>query len=369
MIVKSLRVVILGLIIVSCGEYELKKVGKCDEGKCDEEIYSAGGGSPTNSYTVQTPSCSINIAEPESGKDASDQDTYGLMKGGIVGNGGDVLVCETAAVETIEVFDIYEARTLRQLTLDLGVDGTVNEKVELALRRLERLDSERAQRYLKQADTFFAEANILPIDFELPDVTDTNEIGKPNNCSLKQIAIQRSPIGPQDKRYHIADKWWSRLNDDNKAALVLHEIIYREALTLGHQDSTAVRVLVGHIISAEFKSMSQNDYNLMMKDAKLPPVKTLEKMRIYIGSETYDESGKHLLDAILAEDLEVSEGLIFAAGSRIYFHPNGRIKEGTLAQDFVYESSECKPIKAGTAMTFDKEGNNLMRNGATVGAK
>lgn len=75
----------------------------------------------------------------------------------------------------------------------------------------------------------------------MPDIQDSLVRVFPRGCKIEQIAIQKEPAFPEDKRFTVSKDLWDLLDEDNKAGLVLHEIIYREALLYGHEDSVNAR--------------------------------------------------------------------------------------------------------------------------------
>ncbi len=173
--------------------------------------------------------------------------------GEYIGNGGDVLECkENGRVTSIELLDFYEARFMgRPYTIDLGEESlSVIEKVEIFLERIDRVDPERGERYRNFWSVFFDEAQIEPMD--LIDIPDSGHIGVPYGCGIKQAAIHREPIRRTDKRYFIDQSFWDLLDNTNKAGLIIHEIVYREAYNLGHRNSLTVRDFVSWVTSREF---------------------------------------------------------------------------------------------------------------------
>ena len=178
-----------------------------------------------------------------------------------VGNGGDVVVCRNASNEitSIEALDIYEGRVRWQIELDLGEASLFPlQKVELALSRLGRISSIRAERYLEKAKQFEADALFLD-NTELPDISDSNHLIFPKNCKVEQIIIQRTPTFPDDRRYLISNDLWKQLDPTNKAALILHEIIYGEALEYDHPDSVPTRYFSAHLMSHRFESFTPKE--------------------------------------------------------------------------------------------------------------
>lgn len=168
-----------------------------------------------------------------------------LMGGDRVGNGGDVVVCG----KKIELLDLYEARISGyEITKPLG--NTYQEMLKnLIQKNLQPIQPQRAAKYLKFLETFGQEAQFLP-GIRLNDVDDAGMVAIPTGCILKQIAIQLSdderPAGK--KRYTVSLDLWNKLDEFNKMSLVLHEIIYREAIEHKSSNSMVVRATVGEVL-------------------------------------------------------------------------------------------------------------------------
>ena len=166
-----------------------------------------------------------------------------LSAGTEVANGGDAIVCGTSGsrARSAELFDFYEARSLRKIGTDLGAKSlSVDKKVQLLISRIQQISPLRATLYRTQAAGFFKETLFLKAS-ELVAVPDSNAIALPVGCKLEQLAVQREPMFPQDKRYTINQDLWNELDNDSKAGLILHEIMYREARGFGHTTSTYIR--------------------------------------------------------------------------------------------------------------------------------
>jgi len=163
-----------------------------------------------------------------------------------IGNGGDVVVCKNddGSIKSIELLDFFEARTLKKLNYNLGPNNlSVENKIMIALKRLEHFSSERAKLYREQADILLNDENETSFvaNTTLTDIPDSLHLALPNGCDIEQIAIQNNPIFSDDPRYVINQDLWNRLDNNNKAGLVLHEIIYREAIKNGHTNSIRTR--------------------------------------------------------------------------------------------------------------------------------
>lgn len=159
----------------------------------------------------------------------------------IVGNGGDVVVCSGS----YEVLDLYEARRMRQQLPDFG---PVLEPVAMALHVVDRLaavDPVRAALYRRWVQEFNDDSIVFNDNQHFSDINDSGDVLIQDGCRVVQIAVQREPRSPEDRRYMIDGSVWSHLGDADKAALILHEVIYRDALQRGHVNSMAARYFVG----------------------------------------------------------------------------------------------------------------------------
>lgn len=158
--------------------------------------------------------------------------------------GGGSVVCRNGQdIISVELLDLYEQRELLQLTYDLGPSTlTYLQKVHYVLDRHKNMAPFRTKLWGEWADTFEREAVFLT-GKKFNPVNDTGDIFPPNNCAFEQAAVQKTPIFPRDKRYIINNDLWVEMDEGNRAALVLHELIYREARTYGHEDSIRTRYL------------------------------------------------------------------------------------------------------------------------------
>lgn len=174
-----------------------------------------------------------------------------------VGNGGDAVVCRDAggAITTVELLDFYEARVARGQKLNLG-DSTLPlaDKVDLALDRMLRFSAYRTQMFKTWAGSFESERILLP-NVKLVDIPDSAHIVVPNGCEIEQIAIQRDPQFEGDKRYTISKDLWDRLDTDNQAGLILHEIVYRD-LKITQRNSISTRYWTSALASASVPAPS-----------------------------------------------------------------------------------------------------------------
>lgn len=176
-----------------------------------------------------------------------------------VGNGGDAIVCRDAegGITSAELLDFYEARLLRDVVPAFDAPAaTPVEKALAAVSRIERFDPKRAKRYRAQVTSFLAESRIR--DARLDDIPDSHHLAIPHGCAIEQLCVQRTPYFPEDKRYIIDELLWKHLSAEDQAGLILHEVLYREALERGQADSIAARYFTATIASGKL----DGDYTL-----------------------------------------------------------------------------------------------------------
>lgn len=234
------------------------------------------------------------------------------------GNGGDAVVCRDAdgSITSAELLDFYEGRVVHKKQIDLG-DKSLDyrEKISLALDRLAKQSPNRAGKFGNLAETFESEANYLS-DVSLVDVPDSNHIALKRGCAIEQLVIMKEPKFAEDRRYTINKDIWDRLDNDNKAGMVLHELFYREALEHGHANSVGARYLNSLLCSSKFESMTQREFIDVLQRLMYPDLGWPRK------------------------DISVQVGRIEYNGNftfyRPSFHEDGRIKRATaIAPAFV----------------------------------
>ncbi len=182
-----------------------------------------------------------------------------LYASGGKGNGGDVVVCKKGGKTTYETLDIYEERQLTGKEVELTVNkeftrrnsaywkrytmnGFKTSYIDYALAMIESLKSLKDWRYetYKSRIYNFLKNSQVEHGTDLPDINDSEHLYFPKDCRIKQIAIQWKT--PQNgKRYRLDGDLWDKLDDKNKAALVIHEIVFEEAINIGHRNAIVTR--------------------------------------------------------------------------------------------------------------------------------
>ena len=195
-----------------------------------------------------------------------------LLAGNETRNGGDAWVCESGMISVLDYSEAGDAH----VDLDLGPpQGGYKEKIVYVLNRLKRLDPKRARLYHQRIkDLFAGEGKVVYYFLPFPNIPDSHHHQDLSHCRLEQVAYQVHPNRPGGTRYFFFRKTWDRMDDLNKAGLILHEIIYREALEFGHTDSVRARKFNALISSRLMDRLSSAGYLEILKELALPVYST-----------------------------------------------------------------------------------------------
>lgn len=192
--------------------------------------------------------------------------TWAGPGGDAEGNGGDAVVCVKAdGTTTAELLDYFEARTMRGFQIDLGgLELTADQKIELALSRLERFSPHRAKEYREKIARFENEA-WRPQGMIFRDIPDSAHITLPEGCTIEQVAIQNEPRFKKDPRYSINQDLWNLMDADSQAGLKLHEVIYSEAVAAGQKNSVSTRYLNSFLATKDAETITFVDFDELIR--------------------------------------------------------------------------------------------------------
>ncbi|MBS1969565.1 MAG: hypothetical protein JSU04_04635 [Bdellovibrionales bacterium] len=194
-----------------------------------------------------------------------------------VGNGGKILLCDS----TVQALDVYEAQVVYYLhphpqsltQVDNFSKLSIHDNFDLSLKtankfllRLKKRDADLWEKYSELLQRFRQESFFLT-DRELAPTPDEDITQIPATCELRQLIVQRNPIY-NGTRYVIDRKLWLRLPSEQQAAMIIHEIVYSEALERRKDlmSSRAVRRMTGLILSQELATLPQSMYEIVKKD-------------------------------------------------------------------------------------------------------
>jgi hypothetical protein len=188
--------------------------------------------------------------------------SFSAFAGDELQNGGDIIACPGLEVPTYRSLDLYEGKmvyNLEPILIQQPDDYRVI--VSQLIDRIEKFDTNRANLYRSFLRTFRAEAQMVP-GSEFGNIKDEGFITLPQGCELRQAAGQFRTHTPEGIKYIFNSAIWNEMNSVNRAALVIHEFIYREALLPknGPKTSAKVRYLTAFVHSKKMLSGSSKDY-------------------------------------------------------------------------------------------------------------
>lgn len=203
------------------------------------------------------------------------QQSNGILTSGgdWAGNGADILVCPSGEPFAIELLDIYEAKRFEDyFTYDLGGPFlTFNEKISFNLRKFLAKAPSLHSILKKDLDDFFEKVIWVGDDEELTKVGDSLHVLIPKGCTVEQIVLQLPEDNEYGYRYLIVKTFWNQLTDDQKVALVFHEVLYKYAITRGHRDSRKVRKLNAMVLNTSFQNYSEPEFRAHLIEIGLFP--------------------------------------------------------------------------------------------------
>jgi hypothetical protein len=196
-----------------------------------------------------------------------------------VGNGGFVAVCREGQQTAYHLLDYLdgEFRFVQLGKVDLGPDADHIEYARYAFERLAKFDPVRSAEYLLELERFFDPDNLkfLGPDHKLPVATDSGVDMVPTNCSTEQVASNTRPFQPEEPKFWIKKDLWDKLNEVHKAGLIIHEIVYNDALIRGHSTSENARYFTFLISSEKFADLTQANYDQKLQDNYLGEVSSI----------------------------------------------------------------------------------------------
>ncbi len=186
------------------------------------------------------------------------------------GNGGGGVVCrnDRGKITSVTTLDVYEAK-FRGMQLDFGKPSkNPLDVVNYLLDRLAKMDPQAAENYRKIANRFFDEKlSRFKKGINLDFTEDTGLLAIPVDCKMEQIVLQQNPEVPEDRLFTVNQDLFEHLDVFNQAAMILHEVIYNELISMKnrngervHPTSFYARYFNEKLIATTFKTMSAEEY-------------------------------------------------------------------------------------------------------------
>lgn len=204
----------------------------------------------SNTVTNNVPGA--NISTPQAQTTAQRGSTQADSGGVINGGGGKGVRCTKDGKQTIEVLDLYEAKTLYNLSL-INFGSSEDEAKEKLAQVLARhfwnpytIEMSQYVKALKQSyiQEFLNNIRFIDSNKHLKLTNDSYEPTLENGCEPVQIAMY------YDESVLLIDKTlWTQMDWTNKMGLLAHEALYFLARQSGTTNSMSTRKLVGMLFS------------------------------------------------------------------------------------------------------------------------
>lgn len=187
--------------------------------------------------------------------------SFSAFAGDELQNGGDIIACPGLEVPTYRSLDIYEGKMVYKLEPLLIQQDDYRVIVSKLIDRIEKFDINRANLYRSFLRNFEKEVQMIP-GSEFGNIKDEGFIALPQGCELRQAAGQFRTSTPDGIKYIFNSSIWDYMNPATRAALVMHEIVYREALLpkKGPLTSAKVRYFTAYIHSSKMARGTATDY-------------------------------------------------------------------------------------------------------------
>jgi hypothetical protein len=173
-----------------------------------------------------------------------------------------VMICKDSggAISRVESVALYEARSFYGLPIDLGAPSLgYQEKLEVALKRLERFDGSTAQAFRKAALTVISGATpVRGVELVHRSADDSGIVAP--GCSLSAAMVTELKPGRRsdmlDVRATLNADFWDRLSEDDRAVFVLNELIRRQTIFPSLDHPRGIRYLAGLLSSTLADAMT-----------------------------------------------------------------------------------------------------------------
>ena len=195
--------------------------------------------------------------------------------GNLVGKGGILVSCSSPdpgeSQKSYELLDFFERPQLEEVASpDLRAEEGITEKeiVIKVIRKLSRVDRIRASRYRYWLEKFSDEVSF--VENSLPRTMDAGlTLELPNDCELVQAVVQVAPEYEGNPRYFVDSAIWSALPTLQRAGLILHELVIRDAKDQGVETTEGIRRFIRFLFSRDIEVISEQGYQEQLKASEL----------------------------------------------------------------------------------------------------
>lgn len=162
---------------------------------------------------------------------------------GVDGGGGKSVVCrdDSGTIIKAEVLDLYEGRVQYGVNIPSSTDP-VKVQMENAIVSITKGRSKVFQDSVLQLANFISvRKRVLPDGTALEDIDDSHHVVVPKNCKVEQLANFT-----KQNQVLVDGEIWKSLDNTNKAALLVHEALYKWFRNYGATNSIRARKHVAY---------------------------------------------------------------------------------------------------------------------------
>ncbi len=279
-------------------------------------------------FTIEEISANTNIIDAYASEIRIDAnqiylDPYADDGGGKIGNGGRVLKCN----DGIYMLDYIWGISAYGFFPETFEGDNEFAKASKIIYRLKEKDPYRFQRYLQDLMDFKKESIFLS-NYRMYLTNDSSEAGAPLGCDEIVVINQITPQFVDEYRYRIDLEIFNELDNDTKAALIVHEIIYKEAIQLGHSNADSVMYFNAYLGSKRFQLDSKQEYQRKIIAAGFAYQRA--GLTIDIRNAVLGERGTIIRGMLSRDSTTVLNGgeFTFVSESEVTFYPSGSIETG-----------------------------------------
>jgi hypothetical protein len=188
------------------------------------------------------------------------------------GGGGPSIICNgpDGKVATAQLLDLYEAQVRFGLTVPTSSDAAAKQ-LQAAFAKLENYNWYLASDVEDALATAESKVTFLPAGVIMApgvDLGDSYAAVIPDGCQLAYAGYYEA-----DGTLRISQDIWSKLDQTSRAALFMHEALYKVARDIGHQDNSLVsRELNGYLFSGANPFMANIPVDDLTWKSTLPGV-------------------------------------------------------------------------------------------------
>ena len=178
--------------------------------------------------------------------------------GRIVGNGGMGVKCVQKGETNIRVLDVYEFEVFRQKEWDFADqrNTSIFDQAKEYLERLTEIDPNRTKILTANLEELKNRYSVVS-NLTLESTADSGFVPLQDGCELIQIAVFVKESWPGDPVLFISQEYWDQLDQNNKAALFVHEVLFKHLTDQGVENSRSTRYWVGQLLSNEIEKFDE----------------------------------------------------------------------------------------------------------------